>query len=95
MPDTETCSKISTEGVRCSNVLDTEGYPKWCKACRKTYRAAYDDMQLSRKERAGFAAGVRQTKEILAAEFDRLGSGNFSGYEIAALILQAPGPTLD
>lgn len=88
MADTELCTK-------CGATRDREGYPKWCKACHKAYKDEREDLILAREEKKGFAAGVRQTKETLAAEFERLGSGSFDGYEIAGLIRQAPGPLLD
>lgn len=43
----------------------------------------------------GFIEGVKATKELLAQEFERFGSSEFSGDEIAALIRQAPGPKLE
>jgi hypothetical protein len=43
-------------------------------------------------KKKGFHEGVRETKELLAREFAAFGSSAFSGEEIAALILRAPGP---
>jgi hypothetical protein len=40
----------------------------------------------------GFHKGIAAMRNLLAQEFEKLGSGNFSGLEVAALIRQAPGP---
>jgi len=46
-------------------------------------------------ERKGFRAGVEAMRELLAKEFEQIGSGGFNGYEIANLIRQVPGPRPD
>jgi hypothetical protein len=85
-PDVEQkCSK-------CKDVRDTTGYPLWCQKCRTEYAREYGAGKLSRAEVRGFAAGVAAMRDLLAAEFFAQGSGRFEGEEIAALILQAPGP---
>lgn len=43
----------------------------------------------------GFAAGVKEMRDYLAAQFERMGSGAFTGYEIAEMIRRAPGPALN
>lgn len=80
---------------KCGKELDTEGYPKWCRSCRTKYHGSYINMRTARGEQRGFTAGVEETKTILAQEFERLGSGSFSGYEIGKLIRQAPGPKIE
>jgi hypothetical protein len=65
----------------------------WCKQCREDSQRDWQEGKLARKQKAGFALGVRKTKELFANEFRRLGSGYFDGYEIARLIEQAPGPS--
>lgn len=76
---------------KCEDALDTTGYPKWCKGCRAKYKRDYDKT----KENLTFGEGISAMRELLVGEFDKLGSGSFSGYEIAQLISQAPGPMLD
>ena len=88
MADNTRCSK-------CSGVLDTEGYPRWCNGCRTSYKRELSDLKMAKKEAAGFAAGVRACKDALADGFDDCGSGSFSGYEIAEMIRRAPGPLVE
>lgn len=40
----------------------------------------------------GFHKGIAAQRELSAREFEKQGSGSFTGYEIAALIRQMPGP---
>jgi hypothetical protein len=84
-PTPATCSK-------CDGALDTEGYPKWCKACRAKHRREYESTRKEMSESRGYAAGVSAMRLHLAGHFERLGAGSFAGYEIAALIRQARGP---
>lgn len=79
---------------RCEKDLDTKGYPKWCKTCRNAYKREYESLRTQMGEGRGFAAGVTAMRRLLAAEFDKLGFGQFSAVEVRDLILQAPGPKL-
>lgn len=45
-------------------------------------------------ESRGYAAGIAAMRAHLAGHFDRLGSGAFTGFEIAGLIRQSKGPKL-
>lgn len=83
-----TCSKLQDDGAICGRDLDTEGYPKWCKRCRAKYQREYKAI----KDEIGFAQGVGAMRDCLASEFERLGSGMFSGSECAGFIRNAPGP---
>ncbi len=82
--DVAACSK-------CQEPLDTAGYPKWCKSCRAKYKRGYEDA----KEKLTFGEGVAAMRDVLADEFERLGTGSFQAYECADLIRRAPGPILD
>lgn len=73
---------------------DENGNNPWCKACRAEYQREYEQTRLARKERHGWALGVKAMRELLAAEFDRLGFSTFSAIEVRDLIRNAPGPTL-
>lgn len=73
-------------------MLDTAGSPPWCKTCRAKYQRDYKAMRAEMSESRGFAAGVSAMRAYLAAHFERLGSGSFSGYESAHLIRQSRGP---
>jgi hypothetical protein len=83
---------MTDECSKCNATLDTIGYPKWCKACRANYRREYEDEKQERLGKKGYARGVEDLRDLLAGEFDRLGSGNFSGAECAYLIRQVPAP---
>lgn len=87
-PDAQTPATCT----KCTGPLDTEGYPKWCKACRAKHRREYEATKKEMSETRGYAAGVSAMKGHLAGHFERLGSGSFSGYEVAALIRQSKGP---
>lgn len=76
---------------KCEEPLDTTGYPKWCKSCRAKHRREYEEV----RKKLTFGEGIAAMRELMADEFDRLGSGKFSGYECADLIRQAPGPMPD
>lgn len=89
MTDTATpCSK-------CGAALDTDGSPKWCKACRARYKREYEDLRLEKHEKSGFSKGVRAMREQLAQEFERIGSAGVSGYEAAGWVRNTRGPQPD
>src|SRR5262249_9108361 len=68
------------------------GDNNWCAQCRAEYQRKYQQDKSGVAVKRGFAIGVRETKECLAREFDRLRISSFTGEEIAHLIRQAPGP---
>ena len=86
---TEKCSNTG-----CTNVLDTNGYPKWCKACRATYKREERVLMEHRNKVRGFGAGVREMRSYLFEQFENCGSGSFTGYEIAQMIASCKGPAL-
>lgn len=63
----------------------------WCEDC-KEYMRNYQQNYRSGDEIRAFAAGVKAMRELLVEEFERVGSGGYTGYEIAQLIRLAPGP---
>jgi hypothetical protein len=88
----EQCSKIFEPSGKCTNPLDTEGSPKWCKSCRAKYRREYEALKAGMNQTRGFARGAEAMRKMLSGEFERHGSGGFSGYEIAAMIEACPLP---
>ena len=94
-PQTEeqerTCSREDS-GKVCGKPLDTAGYPRWCKACRSAYKSQYATLQKEMQETRGFSAGISAMRECAADMFGEYGSGQFSGYEVAGMIRQMPGP---
>ncbi len=77
---------------RCTSPLDTDGYPKWCKACRAKNRREYEATRKEMSESRGFAAGVSAAREYFAGRFEKYGAAAFTGIEIGALIRQSQGP---
>ncbi len=81
---------------KCTGALDTEGYPKWCKACRAKYHREYQREYLNSKkqmtESKSFAEGVTAMRVYLAENFRRYGAAGFTGSEIAQTILTVKGP---
>lgn len=87
MAQTDTCS-------RCEKHLDTNGYPKWCKACRAAYKREYESLRTQMGEGRGFAAGVSAMRDCVCTELDRLGFSNFEAREIRDFVRAMPGPRL-
>lgn len=85
MPTAEECSK-------CQKELDTEGTPKWCKACRAKYQKEYQATKEGKAEAHGFARGVTAFRRMIAEKFEGQGSGAFTGQEISYMVLNEPGP---
>jgi hypothetical protein len=80
-----TCSK-------CEGVLDTDGYPKWCKACRAKHRREYEATKKEMGETRGYAAGCSAMREFLADYFKSLGNAHVSGFEASVLVGRAGVP---
>lgn len=96
MPEIEAATESTTLCSKCGKNPRAEpnGTNPWCKECRAKYQREYQETKKEMAKGKGFAAGVAAMKECLAEEFDRLGSGMFSGYEVGYLIRQAPGPAM-
>ena len=67
----------------------------WCQDCKTEYQRTYVSGLKKQTAEQSFARGVAATKRIFAAEFSRLGIGQFTGFEVATLIIRAPGPSFD
>jgi len=77
---------------KCGQDLDTEGYPLFCKSCRAKYQREYQQQRKQLVESRGYSAGITAMKFYLAGRFAALGSGSFTGNEVAHLIMQSKGP---
>lgn len=87
MADAEKCSK-------CSETLDTTGYPLWCKVCRAKYRREYDGLRKEISETRGYAAGVTAMRGAIVAHFAKIGPfARLTPVEIAAMIRELPAPS--
>ena len=64
----------------------------WCNECKAENQQRYQFDRDNMLERRGFVAGVKAMRDVLANEFERLGTGSFSGSECGDLIRRAPGP---
>ncbi len=49
--------------------------------------------KLGRAASKGFVRGREAMRVMIAEEFDKLGSGRFTAYEVAELVGRMPGPT--
>jgi hypothetical protein len=81
--------------TKCSEELDTTGYPLWCRKCRAAHKREYEQTRKEMYTNQAFLTGARTMRQSLAVAFDGLGGGQFSGGEISDLILRAPLPTTD
>lgn len=80
-------SAAAPECSKCGEVLDTTGFPKWCRKCRKKYNEDYRALSKEMSETRGFAAGVSAAKAFLASEFEaKIRGASISGYEAARLV---------
>jgi len=67
---------------------------EWCKECKNELGKRYDHDRHEMFRGIGYALGVKEFRELLAGEFERLGSGYFRGDECARLIRQAAAPRM-
>lgn len=86
MEAAETCS-------RCPAVLDTEGSPKWCKACRTQYQKDHKATKQEMAEAKAFADGCVATKNALANAFMAHPIGMFYGAEAAKYCANFKSPS--
>jgi hypothetical protein len=78
---------------KCNGLLDTEGYPLWCKACRAKHKREYEATRKEMTESRGYAAGVAAMRDYLATRWSAYGTaGSFTGAEIAQVIRESRGP---
>jgi predicted amidophosphoribosyltransferase len=79
---------------RCEKALDTAGYPKWCKACRASYKREYESLRTQMGEGRGFAAGVTAMRRLICEELDKIAFSSFECREIRDIVAAMPGPKL-
>ena len=72
--------------------LDAEGFPKWCRECRRIYAKENRALKLQLTESRGFAAGVAAMRAHIAAHWGQWPSAVFSGAEVSMKTRQLPGP---
>ena len=78
---------------RCEAVLDTEGTPHWCKACRAKYMREYQDLKKQMAAGKGFVAGAETMRNSLLEKLvamPPIGLTNFA--EMARWIREFPTP---
>lgn len=93
MTPTDTKTKLCTKCDREPRVDQSEkATNRHCTKCRTEVARAYQSSKLEQENGKGFGRGVQAMRDLIAGEFYQQGSGMYSGYEIAALIRQAPGP---
>ncbi len=87
--------ETAAECSKCEGVLDTTGYPKWCKSCRAKNKREYEATKKEMSETRGFAAGVSAAKAFVASEFETAIRGSMiNGFEAARLVRACKGPAL-
>lgn len=77
---------------RCEGPLDgVNGFPRYCKACRKAYDREYRALKLEMSETRGFAAGVSALREHLVKKFNAIPpSATFNGPQAAQWVKTEP-----
>lgn len=77
---------------KCEKALDTDGYPKWCKACRARYRREYESTKEEMTETRGYAAGCSAMRDFMVGYFAAFGRHQISGFEASAMARKAGAP---
>lgn len=78
---------------KCNEELDTEGTPKWCKACRAKYQKEYQATKEGKAEAAGFALGAEAMRQEVVNSFAKVPAGGLMmAGEIAAYVAGLPAP---
>ena len=67
---------------------------EWCKECKSELQKRYDEDRHKMFQAKGYALGISEFREMLASEFERLGTGYFRGDECAALVRKATAPSM-
>ncbi|HXI42315.1 MAG TPA: hypothetical protein VNH83_20195 [Bryobacteraceae bacterium] len=93
--ETQTASPLMCSKCEKNPRADQDSSNPWCLACRATYQRDYVKKIKSQTAEQAFARGVAATKALFAGEFSRLGIGQFTGFDVAALIQNAPGPKFE
>lgn len=73
---------------------DPRATNRHCRTHRNEAQKRYVMSKLEQQSGKGIARGITMMRELLVEEFDRQGSAQFTGYEIAELIRCAPGPAI-
>jgi SET domain-containing protein len=84
--------ELETKCSKCEKDLDTEGNPKWCKACRAKYQREYQSLKKEMSETRGYAAGCSAMREFIAGYFQQFGNVRLSGVEAAFMTRKAGLP---
>ncbi len=93
--DTATESPLMCSKCEKKPRADRDGTNPWCLDCRAEYQREYSTKIKKQTAEQAFARGVAATKACFAAEFARLGIGQFTGFDAADLIQRAPGPKFE
>lgn len=86
--ETATCTKDDCKEPR-------SGEKPWCKKHLAEYQRTYNATKEGKAEAHGYAAGVTAFRLLLSSRFQRLGSGGFTGYEVAEIVRNAQAPRPD
>ncbi len=93
----EIATDIVSETVLCSKCelnprADPDGTNPWCNPCKTKYMKEWTEMRLKRTGDQAFVRGAEAMRRMLVSEFERLGIGQFTGYDVGRLIRGAVAP---
>jgi len=66
----------------------------WCQPCRTAYQRERSETLEWRAERRGIIRGIQAMREAVSTYFSQWNSRPFMGNEIAATVLELPGPAV-
>ncbi len=92
MASPTTAEEIDLKCSKCEKELDTDGTPRWCKACRAKYQREYQSLKKEMSETRGFAAGCSAMRDFMATYFQQFGNVRLSGFEVAQMARKAGMP---
>ncbi len=93
----ETSAPAGAAPLMCSKCgdnprADADSTNPWCKDCKAQAHKMYVANLRKQNAEQSFARGITADREFLAREFRKLGTGNFSGDEIAHILLTCARP---
>ncbi len=92
MASPEIATEVELKCGRCTEELDTEGSPRWCKKCRAKYQREYQGLRKEMSETRGYAAGCSAMREFISTYFQQFGNVRISGIEASVMTRKAGLP---
>lgn len=76
---------------RCGQNPKANGH-EWCKECKRTKQAEYNEQRDAMMERRGYMRGAAAMREVIAMKLNALGLGMLTGVECAVWASNEPIP---